>query len=62
MERELLPAEIREEGAKARAAGKQNGDNPYPSASPEFAAWDQGWHRIESGSGDPKPLVDAPTG
>jgi hypothetical protein len=62
MERELIPGEIREEGAKARSAGKPNGDNPYPSASPEFAAWDQGWQDAGSDTGDPKPLVDTPTG
>ena len=62
MERELSPEEIRSEGAKARAAGKPNAANPYPSASPEFAAWNQGWQGAGSDTGDPKPLADTPTG
>lgn len=37
------PAEAREEGAEAAAAGKRVYDNPYRAGDPCRAAWDEGW-------------------
>lgn len=37
------PAEARQEGADAAAAGKRIYDNPYPAGDPCRAAWDEGW-------------------
>lgn len=37
------PAEARQEGADAAAAGKRVYDNPYPAGGPCRAAWDEGW-------------------
>jgi uncharacterized protein (UPF0335 family) len=37
------PAEARQEGADAAAAGKRIYDNPYRAGDPCRAAWDEGW-------------------
>lgn len=37
------PAEARQEGAIAAAAGKRIYDNPYTAGDPCRAAWDEGW-------------------
>ncbi|MCL4822063.1 MAG: DUF2312 domain-containing protein [Vicinamibacteria bacterium] len=37
------PAEAREEGRAAAAAGKKVYENPYPAGDPCRAAWDEGW-------------------
>lgn len=37
------PAEARQEGVDAAAAGKRIYDNPYPAGDPCRAAWDEGW-------------------
>jgi uncharacterized protein (UPF0335 family) len=37
------PAEARQEGVDAAAAGKRIYDNPYPALDPCRAAWDEGW-------------------
>lgn len=37
------PAEARQEGASAAAAGQRIYDNPYPAGDPCRAAWDEGW-------------------
>jgi uncharacterized protein (UPF0335 family) len=37
------PAEARQEGVAAAAAGKRIYDNPYPAGDPCRAAWDEGW-------------------
>jgi hypothetical protein len=59
---DLSPVEIREKGTKAAMRGASRADNPYPSASPEFAAWDQGWSGAEPPPEEPPPPVEAPTG
>jgi hypothetical protein len=42
-EREKSSGEIYKGGSEARTKGAIVGANPYPSASPEFTAWDRGW-------------------
>lgn len=37
------PAEAKQEGADAAAAGKRIYDNPYAAGDPCRAAWDEGW-------------------
>jgi uncharacterized protein (UPF0335 family) len=37
------PAEARQEGLDAAAAGKRIYDNPYGAGDPARAAWDEGW-------------------
>lgn len=37
------PAEAREEGRAAAAAGRKVYENPYPAGDPCRAAWDEGW-------------------
>lgn len=37
------PAEARQEGVDAAAAGARIYDNPYPAGDPCRAAWDEGW-------------------
>lgn len=37
------PAEAREEGEAAAAAGQRIYENPYPAGDPCRAAWDEGW-------------------
>jgi hypothetical protein len=65
-EREKTPSEIYRDGSEARTNGRTVGANPYPSASPEFTAWDRGWRSV-----DPNPselpldqhlAVETPTG
>lgn len=65
------PAEARQEGADAAAAGKRVYDNPYPAGDPCRAAWDEGWcgHRKSNGMETPaayqrraeKPKKDEPS-
>jgi uncharacterized protein (UPF0335 family) len=60
------PAEAREEGVAAAAAGQRIYDNPYPAGDPCRAAWDEGWCSATNSHGmdvpaayqrrqDPKP-------
>jgi hypothetical protein len=59
--RQGLADDIRAEGVKARAAGKASGDNPYPSGSPEFAAWERGWSSSDNPDEKQLPTIEAPT-
>jgi hypothetical protein len=58
--------EIHEVGAKARGEGTAVRSNPYPSASPEFTAWDRGWRSLDPSVNDlpldQRLVVETPTG
>jgi hypothetical protein len=65
-EREKSSGEIYKGGSEARTKGAIVGANPYPSASPEFTAWDRGWRSDDPNLSD-LPLdqhlaVETPTG
>lgn len=49
------PAEARQEGAAAAAAGKRIYDNPYPAGDPCRAAWDEGWCAAKQSNGMETP-------
>ena len=50
------PAEARQEGADAAAAGKRIYDNPYP-AGPCRASWDEGWCAQQKSHGMETPTA-----
>lgn len=49
------PAEARQEGEAAAAAGKRIYDNPYPAGDPCRAAWDEGWCAMKKSNGMETP-------
>ena len=51
-ELDKTPTEIHGDGAKARGEGTAVRANPYPSASPEFTAWDRGWRSLDPSVND----------
>jgi len=51
------PAEAKQEGADAAAAGKRIYDNPYPAGDPCRAAWDEGWCAQQKSHGMETPAA-----
>ena len=51
------PAEARQEGADAAAAGKRVFDNPYRAGDPCRAAWDEGWCSQQKSHGMETPAA-----
>lgn len=51
------PAEARQEGEKAAAAGNRIYDNPYPAGDPCRAAWDEGWCAKKKSNGMDTPAA-----
>jgi len=51
------PAEARQEGADASAAGKRIYDNPYRAGDPCRAAWDEGWCSQQKSHGMETPAA-----
>lgn len=51
------PAEARQEGADAAAAGKRIYDNPYRAGDPCRAAWDEGWCSQQKSHGMETPAA-----
>lgn len=51
------PAEARQEGAEAAAAGKRIYDNPYRAGDPCRAAWDEGWCATNKSHGMETPAA-----
>jgi hypothetical protein len=58
--------QIHAAGAKARGEGTAVRSNPYPSASPEFTAWDRGLRSLDPSVNDlpldQRLVVETPTG
>lgn len=51
------PAEARQEGADASAAGKRIYDNPYRAGDPCRASWDEGWCSQQKSHGMETPTA-----